>query len=164
MAQDGKKKLLALSSTLMLAVLFTCSFNAAHGMGFRLSLASNAFITANLGEMGILKMYLDETCADEPTSLCAIKDELPKESYGYLWDPEGPVQKHPGGWERANEEFKPIVRDFLFNFRYSKWFLISSIKATVSRCFKSKSVAAFNMHMEKGHHRIGQCEITTSRN
>ncbi|MBT3648620.1 MAG: hypothetical protein HN542_10310 [Flavobacteriales bacterium] len=133
---DGRKKLVTLSAPLILAILFTCSFNAYHGMGFRLSLASNAFITANLGEMGILKMYLDENCDSQPMSLCDIKDDLPKETYGYLWDPEGPVQQHPDGWAGANEEFKPIVRDFFFNVRYSKWFLFSSVKATMKQLFQ----------------------------
>ncbi|MEQ9187945.1 MAG: hypothetical protein RLP15_09425 [Cryomorphaceae bacterium] len=121
---------------LLAAFIITSSFNAVHGMGFRLSLASNAFVTANLGEMGILKFYLDERCESMDCNLCEIKDNLPKETYGYLWDPEGPVQQHPGGWEGANEAYAPIVHDFLTKPRYVKWLLFSAAKATVKQMFQ----------------------------
>ncbi len=121
---------------LVTAFMLTCSFNAAHGLGFRLSLASNAFITANLGEMGILKFYLDEQCEDLETNLCEIKDHLPRETYGYLWDPEGPVQQHPKGWAGANAEYAPIVHDFLTQPRYVKWLIFASVKATVKQMFQ----------------------------
>lgn len=130
------RRWVGLSSPFVLAFLVTCSFNAAYGMGFRLSLSSNAFITANLGEMGILKFYLDEQCQTLDTKLCELKDELPRETYGYLWDPNGPVQKHPGGWEGANDEYSVIVHDFLTKPRYTKWLIIASVKATFKQMFQ----------------------------
>jgi len=124
------RKYMVSMAVLVTSFLVVCTFNAVHQHGFRLSLASNAFITASLGEMGILKMYLDENCENSSLSLCAIKDDLPLETYGYLWDPEGPVQKHELGWEGANQEFAPVVRDFMSKPRYLKWLVFASVKAT----------------------------------
>jgi hypothetical protein len=123
--------------SLVLSFLITCSFNAVNGMGFRLSLASNAFVVANLGEMGILKHYLDEQCpSDEYADLCERRHDLPKETYGYLWDANGPVQLHEGGWQGANEAYAPIVHAFTTNPRYMKWFLFAGVKATVKQMFQ----------------------------
>lgn len=127
---------LLLAGPLVAAFLTLSTFNALHGLGFRLSLASNVFITANLGEMGILKLYLDENCDDAPPSLCSIKDDLPLETGGYLWDPSGPVQNNGGDWAALNKEYAPVVRDFLFKPRYVKWFIIGSIKATFKQLFQ----------------------------
>lgn len=144
MARWTKNKVLRLSRVrwmllggpLMAAFITLCTFNAMHGLGFRLSLASNVFITANLGEMGILKLYLDENCDQASPTLCALKDSLPLETGGYLWDVNGPVQQHPGGWPAMNKECAPIVRDFLFQPRYLKWLIIGSVKATFKQMFQ----------------------------
>jgi hypothetical protein len=119
-----------------MALITVPSFNAKFGYGFRFSLASNAFITANLGEMGILKMYLDENCDQLNSGLCLIKDDLPLETSGYLWDPNGPVPAHPEGWAGANEEYAVIVKDFMTKPRYMKWFALSAVKATFKQMFQ----------------------------
>ncbi len=129
-----QKKALLIWSVLLLASFLTISsFNAVHGFGFRISLASNAFITANLGEMGVLKMYLDEQCGQQTLILCPWKDKLPRETYGYLWDPNGPVNQHPEGWAGANDAMAPIVHDFLTQPRYLKWFLFAAVKSTLQQ-------------------------------
>lgn len=131
-----RAKWVVLSGSLIAAVLATCTYNATHNLGFRMSLASNVFITANLGEMGILKLYLDENCGELQSGLCNIKDSLPLETGGYLWDIMGPVQTHPGEWEGANEEYAPIVRAFLLQPRYLKWFIVGAVKATFKQMFQ----------------------------
>lgn len=125
-----------LGVVLLSSWMFISSYNAAFNMGFGLSKASNVFITANIGEMGYLKLYLDENCDDRNTSLCDIKDQLPLETGGYLWDVNGPVQTHPGGWEGANADYAPIVHDFLTKPRYLKWFLFGAVKATFKQVFQ----------------------------
>lgn len=126
-------RLTLLSIVVVFSAFTYASFNAFHGLGFRLSLASNVFITANLGEMGILKMYLDEKCPKEGLGLCDLKEDLPKETYGYLWDPNGPVQQHPGGWAGINEEYNVVVNDFLTEPRYLKWLLFAAVKSTIKQ-------------------------------
>ncbi len=125
-----------LGTVLIASWLFISSFNAYHNMGFGMSKASNVFLTANIAEMGFLKMYLDENCGERTTSLCDIKDSLPQETGGFLWDGNGPVQSHPGGWEGANEDYAPIVKDFLTKPRYLKWFLFGAVKATFKQMFQ----------------------------
>ena len=132
----SKKYWIALITPFLLAAITVPSFNSSFGYGFRFSLASNAFITANLGEMGVLKMYLDENCDQLNSGLCDIKDELPLETSGYLWDSDSPVQTHPEGWAGANEEYAVIVKDFMSKPRYMKWFVFSAIKATVKQMFQ----------------------------
>ncbi len=132
----SKARWLGLTLPLILAFLFTSSYNAIWNNGFRMSLASNIFITANIGEMGLLKMYLNENCESNQFSLCAIKDSLPLETGGYLWDVDGPVQTSQGGWAAMNDECAPIVKDFLTNPRYLKWFLFGAIKATFKQMFQ----------------------------
>jgi len=131
-----RAKWLLLCAPLLAAFLATCIYNAAHGMGFRLSLASNVFITANLGEMGILKTYLDENCGELRSGLCDLKDTLPLETGGYLWTADSPVQTNPGGWKAANGEYAPIVHDFLLKPRYLKWFVFGAVKATFKQMFQ----------------------------
>ena len=132
----SKHKLLTLAIPLVLSFLFTCSYNAIWGYGFRMSMASNVFITANLGEMGILKMYLDENCEESELVLCDIKDHLPLETGGYLWDGDAPVNNIDGGWEAMNENCAPIVHDFLTTPRYLKWLVFASVKATMKQMFQ----------------------------
>jgi hypothetical protein len=129
-----KRKALGIwAGLLILSFITVSSFNALNGMGFRMSLASNAFIAANLGEMGILKFYLDEQCPERDLILCEWKDKLPKETYGYLWDPNGPVQQHPEGWAGANAAMAPIVHDFITKPRYLKWLVFASVKSTIQQ-------------------------------
>ncbi|MEZ4722888.1 MAG: hypothetical protein R2813_13525 [Flavobacteriales bacterium] len=131
-----KKAYLVFGAVTLSAFLFTCAYNAAKGFGFRMSLASNVFITANIGEMGFLKMYLDENCDQKHISLCAIKDSLPQETGGYLWENSGPIQTHPEGWEGANREYAQVVHDFLTSPKYLKWLVFGALKSTFEQMFQ----------------------------
>ncbi|MDC1221251.1 hypothetical protein N8Z47_01125 [Salibacteraceae bacterium] len=135
-ADVSRQKIGMLAAPLVLAFFFTCSYNAIWGYGFRMSMASNVFITANLGEMGILKMYLDENCPESSNALCEIKDKLPLETGGYLWDGDAPVNHISGGWEEMNDQCAPIVHDFLTKPRYLKWLVFASVKATFKQMFQ----------------------------
>jgi len=132
----GRLKWLVISVPFLLCALGTAGYNAMFDRGFHLSLAPNVFITANLGEMGILKQYLDENCPKSSHTLCDIKDDLPIETGGYLWSSNSALQNHPGGWQALNEECAPIVHDFLTSPRYLKWFLFASFKASVKQLFQ----------------------------
>lgn len=134
--KPSKSFWLITGAALISAWVFLGAYNATFSRGFGLSKASNVFITANLGEMGILKMYLDENCDDPSTSLCEWKDRLPLETGGYLWDGNGPVQTHPGGWIGANDDYAVIVEDFFTKPRYLKWFLFGAVKATFKQMFQ----------------------------
>ena len=131
-----RMRLITLGATLFASVLFTCSYNAAYGHGFRLSLATNVFLTANIAEMGFLKLYLDENCPDAPEELCAIKDNIPKETGGFLWAGDGPVQISGPDWPGLNERWSGVVSDFLLKPRYLKWFLFGSVKSTIQQMFQ----------------------------
>lgn len=127
---------LALVIPLVVVIVFTMSYNAVWGHGFRLSMASNVFITANLGEMGLLKGYLDDQCAEKNFALCEIKDELPLETDGYLWVKGNPTDTHPGGWAGMNEDCAPIVHDFLTKPKYLIRFVFAATKSTLEQMFQ----------------------------
>lgn len=132
----SKLKWLTLSVVILITFLLQSTFNALHHNGFRFSLVPNSFLTANIGEMGYLKLYLDENCPETSESLCEIKNHLPLESGGYLWSMVGPLQNHPGGWQEFEQDCKPVVHDFLTQPRYLKWFVFGSMKATVKQMFQ----------------------------
>lgn len=127
---------LKMSLPLVAAFLTFSTINAIQGHGFRMSLSSNVFITANLGEMGILKMYLEENCGAQSLPFCDDLETLPKETGGFLWDQNGYVAQRNGDWQVANDECAPIVHDFLTRPRYLKWLVFTSIKATVKQMFQ----------------------------
>ncbi len=131
-----KSQFVVLIIPIAVAFMFISTYNAVWGHGFRMSMASNVFITANLGEMGILKMYLDENCDGVESELCNMKDQLPLETDGYLWTGDSPVNEHPDGWLGMNEECAPIVHDFLTKPRYMKWLVFASVKATLKQMFQ----------------------------
>lgn len=125
-----------IAAPLVFAFLSICTVNAIHDRGFGMGTASNVFLVANLGEMGLLGPYLNENCDDGSLVFCDMKDNLPLETGGYLWDADGPVQQFPGGWMAMNEACAPIVRDFLTQPKWMAAFLWSSLKSTVQQMFQ----------------------------
>ena len=126
-----------ISAVIVAAFVFTCTYNAISGFGFRLSMASNVFITANLGEMGILKMYLDENCPNTSSELCAIKDDLPLETGGYLWDAEATCKASSRGLERHECRLcTNCTRFFNETTLYEVVDFLRLLKPLSSRCFK----------------------------
>jgi hypothetical protein len=132
----NRKGAIWLTAPIILAFFLTCSYNAASGFGFKMGLSSNVFITANIGEMGLLKPYLDEKCVESNLSLCSLKDSLPLETGGYLWDKSSPVQNFEGGWKAANEEYSIVVHDFMTSPKHLSWFLFGAVKATFKQMFQ----------------------------
>lgn len=141
---------LKMAVPLLAAFLTFSTINAIQGHGFRMSLSSNVFITANLGEMGILKMYLEENCGSKPLPFCDNLNALPIETGGFLWDQNGYMGQHKKGWKAANEECAPIVKDFLTKPRYLKWLIFSSIKATVKQMFQVDLGSGLNYQYGEG--------------
>jgi hypothetical protein len=124
------------AAPMVLAFITFSGINAAQGHGFKMSLSSNVFITANLGEMGILKMYLEENCGEKDLPFCDDIEHLPIETGGFLWDQDSYMTNHESGWAKANEECAPIVHDFLTKPRYLNWFVFSAVKATFKQLFQ----------------------------
>lgn len=146
-----KSRLLIGFSTVLIAAFATVSgINAAHGLGFKMSLSSNVFITANLGEMGILKMYLEENCGSKALPFCNQIENLPIETGGYLWSADGYMAQMNQDWALANEQCAPIVHDFIFKPRYLKWLLFASVKASAKQMFQVDMGSGLNYQYAKG--------------
>ena len=125
-----------LVATVVAGMLFLSSYNYKAGLGFKYSLSSNVFLTANLCEMGLLQIYLDENCENSELSLCKYKDHLPKETGGFLWAHNGPFQGEGLNWTQANEEYAQVVNDFITRPRYLAMFVKESGKATFKQLFQ----------------------------
>ncbi|GAB4382403.1 MAG: hypothetical protein Kow0075_14250 [Salibacteraceae bacterium] len=111
------------------SVLFQMTYNAVWGKGFTYSPGSNVFLTASIAEMGILQLYLEENCTHRTHYLCNYFGDLPRETGGFLWAPDSPVNEHPGGWKGMNNDCEEIVEAYLFHPRYAKWFAFGALKA-----------------------------------
>jgi len=146
----SKAVLIALIAPLIASYISLSAINASQGHGFRLSLSSNVFITANLGEMGILKMYLEENCDEVDFPYCDKIDQLPIETGGFLWDQEGYITMKNNDWRAANDECAPIVQDFMTKPRYLKWFVISAVKATLKQMFQIELGSGLQYQFGKG--------------
>ena len=129
-------KWMAMVFPLIASFICIASVNALNDRGFGMGTASNVFLVANLGEMGLLGPYLQEKCPQAPSVLCEIKDELPHETGGYLWDTEGPVQQYPGGWMAMNDACAPVVHDFFTEPKWAMTFFYSSFKSTLQQMFQ----------------------------
>ncbi|MEM9023985.1 MAG: hypothetical protein AAGB22_09595, partial [Bacteroidota bacterium] len=130
------KRLALVAGTLVAAFLFGMWANHWSGRGFRYSPASNVFITANLGEMGLLRPYLLENCPERGLSLCQQLDSLPRGTAGFLWSPSAPFKRAGMDWAEANAEYSVIVRDFTTRPRYLFPYLWAGSKATAQQLFQ----------------------------
>lgn len=142
--------IIGLSGVLMAAFVTVSGINAAYGLGFRMSLSSNVFITANLGEMGILKLYLEENCDKKVLPFCDQIENLPKETGDYLWSSDGYMARMNQNWELANLQCAPIVHDFIAKPRYLKWLIFASVKATVKQMFQVDMGSGLNYQYGEG--------------
>lgn len=101
---------------------------------FEMSKGSHVFLMARLSESGILKMYLENECANHDYSMCHYKDELPSSATGFLWTEESPFYK-TGGWENSKEEYNQIIRSIILSPKYWKFLLVDFTKQTFKQFF-----------------------------
>ena len=85
-------------------------------MSSAMSKSKHIFYMGRMVENGILKKYLDETCATKNYQLCAYKDSLPATADRFLWDFENSPVYKLGGWKTTKKEFNES--QFGFNFSY----------------------------------------------
>ncbi len=84
---------------------------------FVLGKGSYTFIIGRMVDSGMLKMYLDDYCAERNYRLCQYKDSLPTTSRKFHWDGESPLYKE-GGWGAPEAEYRSIVWGTLTSPKY----------------------------------------------
>jgi len=82
-------------------------------------------------ENGILKKYLDETCATKNYQLCAYKDSLPATADRFLWDFENSPVYKLGGWKTTKKEFNEIISATLTESKYLKLHVFGAIDNSI---------------------------------
>ncbi|MBS1647491.1 MAG: hypothetical protein JST67_09145 [Bacteroidetes bacterium] len=101
-------------------------------MGSALSKSKHVFFMGAMVEHGILKTYLDETCATQSYRLCRYKDSLPQKAYQFIWDEKSPFYKM-GAWKETKKEFNEIILATFMNPKYLFLHIQESLKATIQQ-------------------------------
>jgi hypothetical protein len=105
------------------------------GAGFITNRGKNVFMMGSLIESGLMKKYLEESCADKKYDLCNYLDSLPDYSYQFIWHENSPL--YAGGcrdkdwvncWLEKDAEFGIIIHDLFSQRNYLMRFIGLGIK------------------------------------
>jgi hypothetical protein len=80
-----------------------------------LSQTGNVFLLARFMQDDLVRPYLDRVCPSPDYVLCQYRDRLPKSANDFLWAYDKVLDKM-GGWEKADDEARRIVRGSVENF------------------------------------------------
>ncbi len=133
-------RLLFLTFSVGISMLFLMSFNYYHGKGFRMSTTSNVFTSARFAENGILKKYLNDNCGKINNELCNYKDSIPDNVNDFLWSDKALLTKMGydfSKWESADSILSPIIHNILSSPKYLKFLFWEGIKGTLQQLFKN---------------------------
>lgn len=102
-------------------------------MSSAMSKSKHVFYMGRMVENGILKKYLDETCATKNYQLCAYKDSLPATADRFLWDFENSPVYKLGGWKTTKNEFNEIISATFSESKYLKLHVFAAIDNSFSQ-------------------------------
>lgn len=101
---------------------------------FILGKGTHVFFMAHLSDTGILKVFLDDKCAEKEFSdckLCNEKDSLPQTLDDFLWA-KNTLEK-TGGWHNSRNEYTKIIKA---NFTTSKYLLSNIAQSAIYGCIQ----------------------------
>jgi len=79
------------------------------------SQTGDVFLLARFIQDDLVGKYLDKVCPSPDYTLCKYRNELPKSANDFLWSYDNLLNKM-GGWEKAEDEARRIVRGSLAAF------------------------------------------------
>jgi len=79
------------------------------------SQTGDVFLLARFIQDDLVGKYLDKVCPSPDYTLCQYRDKLPKSANDFLWAYDSLLEKM-GGWEKAEDEARRIVRGSLAAF------------------------------------------------
>ena len=127
------------------------------------SKSQNVFLMSRFNQMGLLTPFLRDACQENDYTICPYRDSIPSD---FLWNGKSPLQKD-GGWIPNNENYQPVVRDFFFNPKYTKRFIIKSLETAAQQfvTFNTVLISPFsrgewpqNVFQEQVPHTVAQFE------
>jgi hypothetical protein len=124
------QKVTAFSLLILFSFVITVVTNQSIDNRAQISKGSHMFIMGRFLDSGVLKLYLDENCAQKDNVLCSIKDSLPESSRVLHWSANSPVHQL-GGWEGSESAYWDIIWDILRKPRYLGYLLTESVKVTL---------------------------------
>jgi hypothetical protein len=116
-----------------LYLLLLLTLSAIAIMSSAMSKSKHVFYMGRMVENGILKQYLDETCATKNYELCPFKDSLPATADKFLWDFENSPVYKLGSWKTTKKEFNEIISATLSNPKYLKLHIAAAIKNSLKQ-------------------------------
>ena len=125
------KSFFAFVSKKRLYLLLFLTLSAIAIMSSAMSKSKHIFYMGRMVENGILKKYLDETCATKNYELCAYKDSLPLTADRFLWDFENSPVYKLGGWKTTKKEFNEIISATFSQPKYLKLHVSAAIKNSI---------------------------------
>jgi hypothetical protein len=114
-------------------------------MGPALSKSKHVFFTGSLLEKGVLKAYLDDSCANKHYKICAYKDALPRSLDDFIWNDSSPLYKI-GSWKGTKEEFNQIGHDVLTTPKYLELYFTATMRQA--------ALQAVSFDVGEGHFRF----------
>lgn len=142
------KNSFVIAGILVIAGLFTSSYNYYHHDDFALSRSSHVFFMGRLNEMGILKPYLKKNCPDKGYKLCDHIEDLPRISGNFLWSKKSPLHK-TGGFENSEKEYDKIIRDILTTPDYFGIYAFEVVTGTFKQLLNTYIGAGLRAYKEK---------------
>lgn len=112
------------------------------------SKSKHMFFMASMLEKGMLKKYLDESCAQKQYKLCSYKDILPASPDDFLWEQSSPAFKE-GGWAAVKQEYTAIVDDMLGTPGYKWLYVKRSVDFTLQQLILF-NIGSGNIPFDKG--------------
>ena len=115
------------------------------GAGFASSRVKNIFMMGSLIENGLMKLYLEESCAEKGYDLCNYLDSLPEYTHLFLWDNRSPL--YAGGclekdwldcWLEKDPEYGIIIKDMFSQRKYFIRFAGFGIKTSLQQLVSYK--------------------------
>jgi hypothetical protein len=143
------KLFFAFVSKKQLYLLLFLTLSAIAIMSSAMSKSKHIFYMGRMVENGILKKYLDETCATKNYELCAYKDSLPLTADRFLWDFENSPVYKLGGWKTTKKEFNEIISATFSQPKYLKLHVSAAINNSILQ-FSTFDLGEGNIAFGKG--------------
>jgi len=121
----------------ILTIFVGLMINFSIGNSFKLSQNSHVFLMGKMLDSGVLKSFLDDTCATKKYELCDCKDSLPETSRMLLWDSNSPLQKK-GDWKNSEDSYNQILLDIATSPKHAFLFLYNAALSSVTQLFQNE--------------------------
>ncbi len=149
------RRVLLVSALTLIGYLSIPLLHWSYSGNFYWSRVKNVFITNRVNQMGLLKPFLHEYCADHQYRLCDSIDKIP---YDLLWSPLSPIRK-TGGMATNDEEYGHMLNDFFHDPYYIRKFAIRTLENGIVQFFTIEGLVMTTEREEGYHYQVFEDEL-----